>query len=256
MDNRCLLIIPARYQSTRLPHKLLLNATGKPLICHTVDMAMAVVKSAPSLFSEAIVATDNSAIMNVVNHYATAQKIPARAQMTRVDHQSGTDRVAEIAQNNPADVIINLQGDEPELDATSIIELAKIMIEQPQIPLATLAYKLSADLATNPNLVKIVCDNEQRALYFSRSLIPYNRDNATKVDYLGHIGIYAYRRATLLKLVTLPMSQLEQSEKLEQLRALSNGIAIRVHQLAHAPRKGIDTPEDYAEFVARFNAKN
>lgn len=252
MSSKCLLVIPARYQSTRLPRKLLLAETGKPLICHTVDMAVAVCRRAPKLVATVIVATDHEDIFNAVREYAGAKNLPATAVMTRPDHQSGTDRVAEAVAGFSDDVIINLQGDEPEMSPKSIIRLAHLMTDNPGLPMATLGYKLPDAEAANPNVVKIVCDAEMNARYFSRAPIPYNRDGVEKGFYIGHLGIYAYRRAALQRLVSLPVSRLEKIERLEQLRALENGIDIRVQVLPSTPPKGIDTREDYDAFVARM----
>ncbi|GHS93130.1 3-deoxy-manno-octulosonate cytidylyltransferase [Planctomycetales bacterium] len=248
-----LLVIPARYESTRLPRKLLLAETGKPLICHTLDAATAVCRRSVR-FSGVLVATDHVEILQAVNDYAARQNLPARAVMTSPNHQSGTDRVAEAAfAADDADVIINWQGDEPEMDAAAIVELAEKMLAEREIPLATLGYPLSAAAAANPNVVKIVIGAAGGALYFSRAAIPFDRDGKLTdgAPYLGHCGIYAYRRDVLRQLVGLPPSRLEQIERLEQLRALENGIAIYVHRLDRSPAKGIDTADDYREFVAR-----
>lgn len=255
MPAKCLLVIPARYQSTRLPQKLLLAETGKSLICHTVDMAVAVCRREPDLVSSVIVATDHEDIFQAVRDYAAAKNLPVSPVMTRVDHQSGTDRVAEAVAAFPGEVIINLQGDEPEMAPETIIKLARLMVENPGVPMATLGYKLADAAAANPNLVKIVCDASGNARYFSRAPIPYNRDGVEQGFYIGHLGIYAYRRPTLLRMVSMPVSHLEKIERLEQLRALENGIEIRVQVLEQAPAKGIDTREDYDAFVSRMRSE-
>lgn len=250
----CRLIIPARYASTRLPKKLLLAQTGKAVICHTVDVAVAACRLAPSLFSGATVATDHEEIMRVVNEYAVANHLPVEAVMTRVDHLSGSDRIAETVNklSEPAEVIINIQGDEPELEPELVVGLARFMQEHPAAQMATLAYSIEGADVLNPNLVKVVVGCDGRGLYFSRSPIPYDRaaGGPAKRAY-GHVGIYAYRRDTLLRFVGMPRGVLEELENLEQLRALENGIDIHVQLLAQRPPKGIDTPEDYADFVAR-----
>lgn len=250
----CRLIIPARYASTRLPQKLLLRETGKAVICHTVDTAVAAFRLAPELFSGATVATDHEEILSAVNAYAAAQQLPVEALMTRVDHVSGSDRIAEAVDKlrDPAEVIINIQGDEPELDPQLVVDLARYMQEHPQVEMATLAYPIAGADVLNPNLVKVVIANDGRALYFSRSPIPYDRAaGGAATQALGHVGIYAYRRETLLRFVKMPRGTLEALESLEQLRAMENGIGIYVRTLTQRPPKGIDTPEDYADFVAR-----
>ncbi len=245
----------ARYASTRLPQKLLLNRTGKAVICHTVDTAVAACRLAPDLFSGATVATDHEDIKLIVNAYAHHHHLPVEAVMTREDHVSGSDRIAEavVKLGDPVDAVINIQGDEPELDPQLVVDLARYMNEHPQTPMATLAYPIEGKDVLNPNLVKVVTGTDGRALYFSRSAIPYDRAaGAPAQRAYGHVGIYAYRRETLLEFVNLPRGVLESLESLEQLRALENGIGIHVQILAQRPPKGIDTPEDYEDFVARF----
>ena len=252
---KCTLIVPARYASTRLPNKLVLKDTGKPLICHTVDAAVAACKLEPDLFSGVTVATDNDDIMFMVNGYAHNNHLPVNAVMTREDHKSGSDRIAEAALklDEEPGVIINLQGDEPEIDPHVVVGLAKFMLHKPHVEMATLVYPLSGEEILNPNLVKVVCAIDGKALYFSRSAIPYDRHvNGAPAQALGHVGIYAYRFETLMKFVKMKQGVLERLESLEQLRALENGIDIYVRQLECCPHKGIDTREDYEAFVARF----
>lgn len=251
----CRLIIPARYASTRLPQKLLLDRTGKAVICHTVDTAVAACKLAPELFSGATVATDHEDIRLIVNSYAHHNHLPVEAVMTREDHVSGSDRIAEavVGLGEEVDVVINIQGDEPELDPQLVVDLARHMNANPHTGMATLAYPIAGADVLNPNLVKVVTGTGGRALYFSRSPIPYDRaaGGPAQAAY-GHVGIYAYRRETLLEFVNLPRGVLESLESLEQLRALENGIGIHVELLKQRPPKGIDTPEDYEDFVSRF----
>jgi 3-deoxy-manno-octulosonate cytidylyltransferase (CMP-KDO synthetase) len=176
--------------------------------------------------------------------------------MTRADHVSGTDRIAEVAAHLSADVILNLQGDEPRIDPAALDLLAGLM-DDPGSDVATLGVPI-ADRETylSPNVVKVVCDACGRALYFSRSPIPMTRDgepdfSARPAKYLQHLGVYAYRREFLLKIAATPPHPLEEIEKLEQLRVLGTGGTIRVGLVAHAHR-GVDTPADYAEFVRAY----
>ena len=242
-------VIPARLQSTRLPRKLLLDETGKPLIQYVWEVA----QHCDSL-DEVIVATDSLAIADVVT------KFGGRCEMTG-EHPSGTDRVAEVVRNalSAAEIVVNLQGDEPELEPDHIQNLVSALHSNPDAQMATLATPLScpADIAS-PSCVKVVCDQTGRSLYFSRSVIPYPREDDMEslleqdLPWLLHLGLYAYRRDALLQLSDLPPSRLEQLEKLEQLRALEAGFSIQVAQVDNAA-VGIDTPDDYARFVARNN---
>ncbi len=233
-------IIPARYASTRLPGKPLLKKTGKFLIQHVWESARKI-----SGVEKVIIATDDERIMEA------AKSFGADAVMTSTDCRSGTDRAAEAAANLDADLIVNVQGDEPELDAKSVEKLIAAMSAEPDVPMGTLAVREdSADSLTDPAVVKVAADGRMRALYFSRSVIPYDRDGGTAA-YLRHVGVYAYRREALRRLVALDESPLEKAEKLEQLRALENGMEILVVETTHAP-PGIDTPEDYEAFVRRM----
>ncbi|HVP12746.1 MAG TPA: 3-deoxy-manno-octulosonate cytidylyltransferase [Phycisphaerae bacterium] len=240
-------IIPARYASTRFPGKPLLRDTGKYLIQHVCEQ----VGRARSI-AEVIVATDDERIAEAV------QSFGGRIAMTRADHPSGTDRVAEVARGLDAEIIVNVQGDEPEIEPGNIDKLVGLLVDDPTVRIGTLAcpFPPGAD-PTDPNAVKVVLDARGRALYFSRSLIPYPRDTAgrptTPGQWLLHLGIYAYRRPFLLDLAKLPPTPLEQREKLEQLRVLENGYTMAVGTVDKAAI-GIDTPEDYAAFVARCRA--
>ncbi len=241
-------IIPARYASTRYPGKPLLNRTGKYLIQHVYER----VCQARSI-ERTIIATDDDRI------FAAVRGFGGDVVMTRPDHPTGTDRIAEVAAGLPHDLIVNVQGDEPEIEPASIDLLVDLMRSKPQAAMATLACPFPADGdPTAPSAVKVVLDREGFALYFSRSLIPYPRDAAGRVDspanWLLHLGIYAYRRDFLLSYATLPPSRLEQTEKLEQLRALENGYGIVVGLVAHAG-VGVDTPADYEAFVQRVTER-
>lgn len=230
------IIIPARYKSSRLPGKPLLNATGKFLIQHCYEQALKA-----KLADRVIVATDDERIADAVRSFG------GEVAMTRADHVSGTDRIAEVAQTLDAAIIVNLQGDEPQFDPAGLDLLIGFGAD-----MATLAAPIR-DEATyrNPNIVKVVRADDGRALYFSRSPIPMVRDAAPDFaggEFLQHLGVYAYRRDTLLSLARTPAHPLELAEKLEQLRALAHGIAIRVG-VVPVGHRGIDTPEDYAGFV-------
>lgn len=239
-------VIPARFASTRLPGKPLLKDTGRYLIQHVYDQV-----SRASRVADVIVATDDERILDAVHSFG------GRAELTRSDHPSGTDRVAEVASRTPADIIINVQGDEPEIEPNSIDRLVE-MLAGGEVGIATLACPFAKGAnPSDPNSVKVVIDRRGRAMYFSRSLIPYPREASGRVadpaSFLLHIGIYGYQRETLLQLARLTPTPLEQSEKLEQLRFLENGFEIGVGVMTHGAI-GIDTPEDYAAFVMRYQA--
>lgn len=227
-------IIPARLGSTRFPEKPLAMLGGKRLITRVWE---AVVKTA--LFDEVIVATDSQRILDVV------LAAGGKAQMTRDDHPSGSDRVAEVASGLDADIIVNVQGDEPFITA----EVLKPLLDSfraDKVQMASLMTPiLDEKLLHDPGCVKVVTGVNGRALYFSRSLIPFDRDGSSGYKYMRHIGVYAWRRETLLKFVNLNVGKLESVEKLEQLRALENGIEIYMVETDYQGI-GIDTPEDLA----------
>lgn len=241
------IVIPARFASSRLPGKPLLNETGKYLIQHVVENAWR------SRANAVIVATDDERILTAVRGFG------GHAVMTRSDHASGADRVAEVARELDADVIVNLQGDEPQLDPAILNVLPGLLANDGEAAMATLAVPIGSDEQwRDPNCVKVVCDRQGRALYFSRSPIPHVRDGAPDFArkpprFLQHLGLYAYRRDFLLYLATLPPAPLEELEKLEQLRVLALGHKIAVGVVHHAGR-GVDTPADYARFVEAYRA--
>lgn len=242
-------VIPARYSSSRFPGKPLASQTGKYLIQHVVEQ----VAQARSI-DRVIVATDDRRILEAVASFG------GYAVMTREDHVSGTDRIAEVAESCDADIFVNVQGDEPEIEPSHIDQLVALMTADTNLPIGTLACPFPADAdPRDPNAVKVVVDRHGRALYFSRSLIPYPRDEggvpSDARSWLLHIGIYAYRRDFLLRLASMPAGVLERVEKLEQLRVLEAGHPIAVGIVDRAA-VGIDTPEDYAAFVARANARS
>jgi 3-deoxy-manno-octulosonate cytidylyltransferase (CMP-KDO synthetase) len=242
------IIIPARLASTRLPRKLLLAETGKPLIQHTYESAQQALRPAG-----VCVATDHEDILRVV------QKFGGKAEMTDPQASSGTDRVAEVALRMPdAEIIVNVQGDEPEIAGRSIDLAIELLERQPDAVMSTLATPIrSRRQLEDPACVKVVFDHRQRALYFSRSPIPRAREwdeallLAEPPHFYQHVGLYAYRRDFLLKLAGMPPSSLERVEKLEQLRVLQAGYSI-IAGVIDEPTFGIDTPDDYAAFVAKF----
>jgi 3-deoxy-manno-octulosonate cytidylyltransferase (CMP-KDO synthetase) len=236
-------VIPARYESTRFPAKVLAKDTGKYLIQHTYERAL----SARSL-EKVFVAADDQRVMDACRSFG------APCVMTSVDHKSGTDRIAEAVRDIDASIVINLQGDEPEIDPANIDTLAGLLVDNPSCPMATLVAPLK-DMAqiVDPNVVKVVTMRDGRAIYFSRLPVPYNRDAGgigPAGDYLRHLGIYAYRKEFLMKITSLPQGRLEAAEKLEQLRVLENGYSIMTAKVEHTC-DGIDTPQQYAAFVAR-----
>jgi 3-deoxy-manno-octulosonate cytidylyltransferase (CMP-KDO synthetase) len=237
------IVIPARYASRRLPGKPLLRATGKFLIQHVYERARQARRA-----GQVVIATDDPRIV------AAVQSFGGEVVMTRRDHPSGTDRVAEVARRLEADVIINLQGDEPLIDPSALDLLPTLLQRDGEADMATLAVPIpSLDRWQNPNCVKVVCNAAGRALYFSRSPIPYVRDGqpnfcAEPPRFLQHLGLYAYRRPFLLNLASLPPGPLEELERLEQLRVLAQGHAIQVGIVRQAAI-GVDTYEDYLQFV-------
>jgi len=242
------IIIPARLASTRLPEKLLLRETGKTLIQHTFEAAQRAERP-----SGVCVAADHADIANAVRAFG------GEVQMTDPAAASGTDRVAEVAQRlEHVDIVVNVQGDEPELSGESIDLVIGLLEENPDAVMSTLATPIrSRRQLQDPACVKVVFDRNGRAMYFSRSPIPCARqwdDSLPAADpplFYQHLGLYAYRREFLLQLASMPPSPLEQLEKLEQLRVLEAGHAILVGAVDE-PTIGIDTPEDYRRFVARW----
>ena len=226
-------VIPARYGSTRLPGKPLLEIAGKPMIQHVVERVRQ--SAAPQ---RVIVATDDDRIVAAVEAFG------GEALLTATDHPTGTDRLAEVAAAFPAvDLVINVQGDEPLIPPQAIDALAAAFVDRPDLQMATLICELEDADAQNPAAVKVVASLDGHALYFSRSLIPYPRNPGSHCRYYKHIGVYAYRRDFLLQYAKLPPTPLEQTESLEQLRALEHGFRIRLIETAFRSI-GVDTPED------------
>ena len=236
-------VIPARFASTRFPGKPLALIAGKPLIQRVVEQC-----SRASALQEIIVATDDSRIADIARHFC-------RVEMTHTDHPSGSDRIAEVVARLNCDAVMNIQGDEPMIDPGVIDAVAGALDQSEMSTAATRIH--SADEYESSNVVKVVVSTSGRALYFSRRTIPFVRDAASRSSaeqlaafpFLKHLGIYGYRRETVLRLVKFPVSPLESAEKLEQLRALENGIAIAVVQVDY-DSIGVDVPEDVARVEA------
>jgi 3-deoxy-manno-octulosonate cytidylyltransferase (CMP-KDO synthetase) len=238
------ILIPARFASSRLPGKPLLKETGKYLVQHVYEQALR------TKADVVLVATDDERIHQAVRGFG------GRVVMTRADHPSGTDRIAEAAADLDVDVVVNLQGDEPLIEPATLDMLPRLLQEDPEAEVATLATPIRTHTQwSDPGCVKVVRDQQGRALYFSRSPIPFVRDGqpdfvAMSGMFLQHLGLYAYRRSFLQELAALPPAPLEQLEKLEQLRWLALGKKIHVGVVTHAGQ-GVDTPEDYRRFVAQ-----
>ena len=237
---KAIAVIPARLASTRLPRKMLREIAGKPLI----GVVYEAVRSSP-LLADVIVATDSEEIM------AVCRRQGWNVQMTSVAHRSGTERVHEVSTREAADVYINVQGDEPLIRSEHIATLLQVM-ENPAADVGTLMTPAAAIDIQNPNAVKVVRDITDRALYFSRATIPFDRDG-NRPRYFKHLGIYAYRREALARFVTLPESSLEQSERLEQLRFLENGAPIFVGETPY-DSVGVDTEEDLQRVIEILKA--
>lgn len=245
-------VIPARYASTRLPGKPLLDIAGKPMIVWVAERA----KSSGA--KQVVVATDDLRILEVVKQYGY------QAIMTRLDHVSGTDRIAEVVaaqQWSDEAIVVNVQGDEPLIEASLILEVADTLNSHPEAVMATACHAIHNKVDfLNPNIVKVVLDSQSNALYFSRAPIPYPRDAfAANLDLpenmpiYRHIGIYAYRAKFLKEYASLQPSVVEQMESLEQLRVLHHGYKIAVSVSLNAPAAGVDTQEDleYVRSVIR-----
>ncbi len=240
-------VIPARYQSTRLPGKPLADICGKPMIQWVYEQAI------QAGAEKVIIATDDERVAKVVNDFG------GDVCMTLPTHQSGTERLAEVVQKMaiPDDhIVVNVQGDEPLIPPSNIKQVADNLAKS-QAPMATLAVEIEhQDEVFNPNAVKVVCDKDGYALYFSRASIPWDRDNFQKSPQqvvnplLRHVGIYAYRAGFINQYVNWPASTLEQIESLEQLRVLWYGERIHVDVAREAPPAGVDTPEDLAAVIA------
>jgi 3-deoxy-manno-octulosonate cytidylyltransferase (CMP-KDO synthetase) len=238
-------LIPARFGSTRFPAKMVADRTGRPMVQHVVDRARLCRR-----IDRIVVATDDDRIA------ASLRPFETEVVLTSPAHQSGTDRIAEVAVNLTADIVINVQGDEPEIEPDVIDSLVDRLEKNPELDMATAAtpFPPGADPA-DPNLVKVVMTTTGRAIYFSRSMIPFRRDaEGPHPAYHLHLGVYAYRRSFLLRFAGWPQTPLETTEKLEQLRAIERGVAIDVLKVDR-PTHGIDTAQQYADFVERYQRR-
>jgi len=236
-DPNIVAVIPARYASARLPGKPLIPLCGKPMIQHVYERA----KRAQTVH-EVLVATDDQRIIEAVLSFGGA------VRMTRADHRTGTERIAEVAAREPGDIFVNVQGDEPLIDPLCIDTAIAALLEEPPAQIATVATAIRhANDVMDPNVVKTVLDFDENALYFSRAPIPWIRDTQHKlhVQYWKHLGLYVFQRDALLEFPTLPQGELEKIEQLEQLRWLENGYRIRVAEVPH-DAVSVDVPDDVA----------
>lgn len=225
-------VIPARYAATRFHAKLMQKLGDKTVIRHTYDNT-----KATNLFEEVLVATDSDAIFEEITQHG------GRAIMSKKEHESGSDRIAEAVQDLHVEVIINVQGDEPFVKRQTLADLLSVF-EDPSVFVGSLMHKIGdPEMVSNPNVVKVVTDKQGDALYFSRSPIPFKRNTEGECVHYRHIGVYGYRKEALLQFVNWPVSTLENMEKLEQLRYLENGVKIRMVETSFEAM-GIDTPED------------
>ena len=230
---RSLIFIPARYQSSRFPGKPLADILGKPMIERVYEKAKRSKKA-----EKVVVATDDLRIYSVVKGFG------GNVVMTSPEHQSGTDRITEAAAGIDGEIFINLQGDQPLISPGNIDILIEKMVNEPACEIATLCTPITRSEAENPNTVKVVKSASGKALYFSRSIIPYDRGEASPEIYHKHVGIYGYRRHILEQYPNLPYSRLEHQEKLEQLRLMEAGYSINVITTDKGDDQGVDTPED------------
>lgn len=241
MKQKIIAVIPARYAATRFPAKLMQLLGDKPVIAHTYE---AVVKS--GLFDDVFVVTDSEVIYDEI----TARG--GKAIMSVEQHESGTDRIAEAVRGIDADVIVNVQGDEPFIQ-TEPLQKIVALFERPEVLVGSLMREFADEAAArNPNAVKVVTGKTGKALYFSRSVIPFKREEGAVIPYYLHIGVYAFRKAVLLNFTTWPQTALEKAEKLEQLRFLENDVAIYMAETGYETL-AIDTPEDLEKAGAFLN---
>jgi 3-deoxy-manno-octulosonate cytidylyltransferase (CMP-KDO synthetase) len=242
---KVVVVIPARYGSTRLPGKPLVSLAGQPMVRRVYERA----KSAQNV-DRVIVATDDERIVKAVETFG------GEARMTRPDHRTGTERVAEVAAHVEGEIFVNVQGDEPLLDPVAVETAVRALLEEPHAAISTVAtpIRTPGDIM-DPNAVKVVLDFDGNALYFSRAPIPWVRDTASKIQvrHLKHLGLYVFQRDALLEYPTLPQGELEKIEQLEQLRWLENGWKIRVAEVEH-DAVSVDVPGDVAR-VEKFLQK-
>lgn len=238
MKQKVIALIPARYDSTRLPVKPLCDICGRPMILRVVERACSI-----SCIDEVVVATDHEEIAKCV------EREGAKAIITSKCHPSGTDRIAEAAEKlglTGNDIVVNIQGDQPLIEAEPVRAMVEVLKDTSTIKMSTVACPMSSKDALNPNRVKVVLDSFNNAVYFSRSVIPYDRDgqlSGNETPYLRHLGLYAYQKDFLEKFIKMPMGRLEKIEKLEQLRVLEHGFKIKVAVVKTASPE-VDTMED------------
>lgn len=238
--------IPSRYGSSRFPGKPLAMIAGKPMIQHVYNCA----EKCPDI-SEVYVTTDDERIFKCVENFQ------GKAVMTRERHPSGTDRIAEAVEKldlNSDDIIVNIQGDQPVFESSVISDMVKPLLEDKTLPMSTLKYRINnPDEVNNSNIVKVVTDNNDYALYFSRSTIPFYRESPTEQEHFKHLGFYAYRKDFILEFSKIPGSKLEKAEKLEQLRAIENGYKIKVIETSSDSIE-VDAPEDIIKVENLINS--
>lgn len=229
-------VIPARYGSSRFHGKVLTEIAGKPMIWWVYERA-----NQSRMLDQLFVAVDDPRVLKCVEGFG------GKAFMTSPDHQTGTDRIAEVVEKIQTDIVVNVQGDQPLLDPKMIDEAVQPMLEDTTVQMSTIKVKISEEDYADPAVVKVVVDENDFALYFSRSLIPYPRDQVA-VNVYEHVGLYVYRKDLLLRISKMPQSYLEKIEKLEQLRILEKGYKIKVVETKceHAAGVSVDTPDDLA----------
>jgi 3-deoxy-manno-octulosonate cytidylyltransferase (CMP-KDO synthetase) len=236
-------VIPARFASTRFPGKVLAHIAGKTMLQHVYERA-----SLSAYLTSTLIATDDDRV------YSAARSFGARVRMTRSDHLSGTDRAAEVASAENAEIIVNIQGDEPLIDPAAIDAAILPLVHEPELVMGTLKKRIEDPREiTDPNVVKVVTNGAGDAIYFSRCPIPFEREKSGTTPYFKHIGLYVYQREFLLAYSALPVGPLETAERLEQLRALENGYRIRVVETEYESL-GVDTPEDLQRVSQLFDA--
>jgi len=236
-------VIPARFASTRFPGKVLAQIAAKTMLQHVYERA-----SLCTYLTSVMIATDDDRV------YTVARGFGARVRMTRSDHLSGTDRAAEVASAEDAEIVVNIQGDEPLISPAAIDAAILPLVHQPELVMATLKKRIEDRREiTDPNVVKVVTNRSGDAIYFSRCAIPFDRETSGNTPYFKHIGLYVYRRDFLLAYPALPVGPLEFAERLEQLRALENGFRIRVVETEYESL-GVDTPEDLERVARLFDA--
>lgn len=238
-------MIPARYEASRFPGKLMKNLGGKPVIVRTYESALQT-----QLFDEVYIVTDSEIISEEIT------KIGGKVIMSQKEHDCGSDRIAEAVENMSVDIVINVQGDEPFIDATSLSKLIDVFKadDKKEVDLASLKVKITEEEEIkNPNNVKVITDTQNFAIYFSRSVIPYHRDTDINVSYFKHKGVYAFRKQALMDFYTTPMTPLEKAEKIEAIRYLEVGKKIKMVE-TQIDSIGIDTPDDLEKAIKKLNS--